>query len=169
MELKRYIERIPEVLTKYKYIVLIILAGLLFMLIPFKKDSQSESYVSITPNYRGTTSIEDELTQILLQIKGVGKVKVMLSVAQGEQIIYQTNDTLSSDNDTEKEDVDTVLITDSERNQNGLVRQTIPPLYMGAIIVCQGADNPTVKLAITEAVAKVTGLKTNHISVLKMK
>lgn len=169
MELKRYIERIPEVLTKYKYIVLIILAGLLFMLIPFKKDSQSESHVSITPNYRGITSIEDELTQILLQIKGVGKVKVMLSVAQGEQIIYQTNDTLSSDSDTEKEDVDTVLITDSERNQNGLVRQTIPPLYMGAIIVCQGADNPTVKLAITEAVAKVTGLKTNHISVLKMK
>lgn len=169
MELKRYIKRIPEVLTKYKYIVLIILAGLLFMLIPFKKDSQSESYVSITPNYRGITSIEDELTQILLQINGVGKVKVMLSIAQGEQIIYQTNDTLSSDSDTEKEDVDTVLITDSERNQNGLVRQTIPPLYMGAIIVCQGADNPTVKLAITEAVAKVTGLKTNHISVLKMK
>ena len=70
---------------------------------------------------------------------------------------------------SEKEDIDTVIITDSERNQNGLIHQINPPSYMGAIIVCQGADDPAVKLSITEAVSKITGLKTNRISVLRMK
>jgi hypothetical protein len=40
---------------------------------------------------------------------------------------------------------------------------------MGAIVVCQGADSPSVKLAITQAVAKITGLGTDEICVLKMK
>lgn len=35
-------------------------------------------------------------------------------------------------------------------------------------MVCQGADNAAVRLAIVEAVSKVTGLGANRISVLKM-
>ena len=40
---------------------------------------------------------------------------------------------------------------------------------MGAIVVCQGGDNATVRLAIIEAVSNVTGLGADKISVLKMK
>jgi stage III sporulation protein AG len=40
---------------------------------------------------------------------------------------------------------------------------------MGAIVLCQGADVPSVRLAIVDAVSKVTGLVANQISVLKMK
>jgi hypothetical protein len=40
---------------------------------------------------------------------------------------------------------------------------------MGAVIVCQGADKPVVRLAIVEAVADATGLSTDTITVLKMK
>ena len=39
----------------------------------------------------------------------------------------------------------------------------------GAVAVAQGADDPLVKLAITEAVSKVTGLRSDKISVIKMK
>jgi stage III sporulation protein AG len=40
---------------------------------------------------------------------------------------------------------------------------------MGAIVVCQGGDQPTVRLAILDAVSKVTGLGADKISILKMK
>jgi len=40
---------------------------------------------------------------------------------------------------------------------------------MGAVIVCQGADDPQVRLSIVDAVSKVTGLGSDKISVLKMK
>ena len=60
------------------------------------------------------------------------------------------------------------MITDENRTQTGLVQQSIPPTYRGAIVVCQGADSPAVCLAVKEAVSKVTGLDTSQISVLKM-
>ena len=55
------------------------------------------------------------------------------------------------------------------RKQTGLVQQVNPPTYLGAVIVCQGADSASVRLAIVEAVGSVTGLSTDKITVLKMK
>ena len=169
MELKRFAQRIPELMKKYKYVVMIIVVGLFFMLLPIQKEEKTDTQGNIASDSEQANPLEEELSKILSQMKGVGKVKVMLSVAQGDQIIYQTNDTLTTDSDSTKEDVDTVIITDSDRNQKGLVHQVNPPSYMGAIIVCQGADDPAVKLSIAEAVSKITGLKMNRISVLKMK
>lgn len=169
MELTPYFKRISELVKKYKYVAIMIAVGLFFMLLPVHKNTDTDKQISITSDSVQTESLEDKLIQTLSQIKGVGKVKVLLSIAKGEQIMYQTNESLGIDSDSEKEDIDTVIITDSERNQNGLIHQINPPSYMGAIIVCQGADDPAVKLSITEAVSKITGLKTNRISVLRMK
>ena len=88
------------------------------------------------------TSVEESLAAILSKIKGAGKVEVLLTEYQGKETIYQTE---------------------------GLVRQVNPPVYLGALIVCQGGDNPTVKLSIVEAVMDITGLSSNQITVLKMK
>ena len=39
----------------------------------------------------------------------------------------------------------------------------------GAVVVCQGADQPYVRLDVTNAVAAYTGLGSDQISVIKMK
>ena len=169
MELKHRFKRTISLIKKYKYAVMIIAVGLFLMLLPAKKENTPNTQNVIASDHEQSKPLEDQLAQILCQIKGVGKVKVMLSVAQGEQIVYQTNDSSNSDSDSTREDTDTVIITDSDRNQKGLIHQINPPVYMGAIIICQGADDPTVKLSIAEAVSKITGLKMNRISVLKMK
>ena len=93
----------------------------------------------------------------------------MVSVAQGERTIYQTDTTYSQgENDTDSR-TQTILVTDGGRNQTGLIHQVNPPTYQGAIVLAQGGDNPVVKLAIVDAVSKVTGLGADRISVLKMK
>ena len=109
------------------------------------------------------------MSQILQSIEGAGQVQVMLSVATGEKTVYQTNRDTSTDDAGGSEKIDTVILTDSQRNESGLIKQIDPPAYLGAIVVCQGANNPSVKLAITQAVAKITGLRTDNICVLKMK
>ena len=38
----------------------------------------------------------------------------------------------------------------------------------GAVIVCEGADNPTVKLDILRAIGSYTGLGSDKITILKM-
>lgn len=149
---------------KYKYALLILALGLLLMWIPPASEKAEEELPQAVMEEDNTPRLE--LEQILSQIDGVGKVKVMLTEAAGAQTIYQTDDD-QSDSGTWRSD--TVIITDPDRAETGLVRQINPPSYLGAIVVCQGADRPSVRLAVVEAVANVTGLGTDRISVLKMK
>ena len=161
MDLIQLREKISKWIGKYKYIVLVLIVGVCFMLIPSKSSDEKRESKPIQVQTEND-SLAEELELILGNIKGAGKVQVMLTVKTGEQIIYQT-DTPSNDRK------DTVIITEEDRGQNGLVQQVISPVYRGAIILCQGADSANVCLAIKEAVSKVTGLDTSEISVLKMK
>ena len=51
--------------------------------------------------------------------------------------------------------------------QEAVELKTVSPQYLGAVVVCDGADSPQVQLAVTQAVAQFTGLSTDHISVLR--
>ncbi len=165
MELKNISGRIRGALGKYKYAALVLLIGLALLLIPGKKvqKTPASSEPITQTNQYGIDS--DALSEILQSIQGAGKVKVLLSTASGERIVYQTD----SDSSSSGVESDTVIITDSARGESGLIKQVDPPTYLGAIIVCQGADSPSVKLAITQAVSKITGLGTDQICVLTMK
>ena len=157
-----------ELVKKYKYVAIVLLAGLVLMLIPSANTGASEKTV-ITQSTDRILTLEQQLSQLLSNVKGAGEVQVMLTVAAGEETFYQTNDDYSVSSDSSNTRTDTVTVSDANRNERGLVRQVNPPTYLGAIIVCQGADVPAVRLAIVEAVSKATGLGADKISVLKMK
>lgn len=151
-----------EAVKKYRFVLLVLLAGLLLMAIPEKKETTS---VSVETSVSSQETLEEELAGILSKIQGAGKVEVLLTEYTGSETLYQT-DVDQDGSDTRR---DTVIITDSGKAETGLVRQVNPPKYLGALIVCQGGDSPSVKLAVMEAVMRVTGLSSNQISVLKMK
>lgn len=155
-----FLKRITAFLGKYRYAALVLVIGLILMLLPAKNDRTAEPQQTQAQEEK-SEDISQELTEILSLIQGVGKVKVMLTLEEGETVIYQADESNTS--------TDTVIIADEDRNQTGLVQQVKPPKYRGAIIVCQGADSASVRLGVIEAVARVTGLSTDRISVLKMK
>lgn len=165
MELKKITGKLQSVIAKYRYAVIILIIGVVLLLLPGKSEVMQKDSIS-APQQTENISVESkELADLLQSIDGAGKVQVMLSIASGERTQYITN-TDSSESTTRTE---TVIITDSERNESGLIEQMNPPIYRGAVVVCQGADSATVRLAITQAVAKITGLSTDNICVLKMK
>ena len=147
---------------------LIAAIGIILMLFPGTKDKKDSVTVPETAAYV-QLSDEEKLREILSYISGAGDVAVMLTQAQGQMTIYQTDYTISDSSDGNNNKSETIIVTDAERRQDGLVKQVIPPTYLGAIILCEGADSPTVRLSIVEAVSKVTGLGADRISVLKMK
>lgn len=161
-------EKLQSFFKKYKYVALVLAVGLVLMLLPSQKKTASDQGSVVQPT-ESAPSVQEQLSQILSQINGAGKVQVMLTVASGEEIIYQTNDDFETNNDTGSTRADTVTVTDAERNESGLIRQVNPPAYLGALVVCQGADSPTVRFAIADAVTKITGLGADKISILKMK
>ena len=166
MDIKTIGNKSKEIITKFKYPLILLLIGLSILLIPNKKVEQSNSIVpkQENSNYQIRT---EQLSEILQTVEGAGRVHVLLSVAAGEETIYQTNHNSSNAGTDVK--IETVIVSDSQRNETGLVNRINPPVYLGAIVVCQGADSPAVKLAITQAVSKITGLGADSICVLKMK
>lgn len=163
MEMKHLAARAAGFLRKYRYPLLVLVIGIVLMMLP-KMDWDRSAAPSTQPE---TTQVplSQQLEQILSSIQGVGKVRVLLTVSAGETIVYQTD----SDSGSTQVRKETVIITDSDRNQQALIQQVLPESYRGAIIVCQGGDSAAVKLAVVEAVSRATGLGADQISVLKMK
>lgn len=155
-----------EYLKKYRYIAIVLLAGIFLLLIPHP---QEEKPVPLPDETTGKEDLSRELEEILSQIQGAGKVKVLLTYASGPETIYQVNEDIPGAGSDSNIRRDTVIVTDGQREQTGLVRRQTAPQYLGAIVLCQGADSASIRLSIVEAVGNATGLPSNCISVLKMK
>lgn len=153
-------------IKKYRYVLLVVLAGIFLMALPGEKKEetappQAESEVQ--------PGLQESLAEILSRIAGAGKVEVLLTQSAGEQTLYQTDEDAASGENSSDIRRQTVLVTNANREEAGLIRQVNPPVYRGAIVLCQGADSAAIRLSIVEAVANATGLTTDKITVLKMK
>ena len=153
-----------ELVRKYRYVLLVVLAGLFLMALPDGKNAKAAPEPAAA-EAEPRQDLQTELEEILSQIQGAGRVRVLLTQREGERTVYQTDEDSTSSGIRS----DTVLLNGSDRSQTGLVQQVNPPTYLGAVIVCQGADSASVRLAIVAAVGSVTGLSTDKITVLKMK
>lgn len=167
MAIKSMLEKISALFTKYKFAILILVLGLSFMIIPKSRKENTAEYTVQTSSPE--IIFEEKLASMLSRMDGAGEVQVILTQLEGEQTLYQTNDSCSKEGSGINERTETVTVTDSNRNETGLVKQIVPAVYKGAIILCQGADDPSVKYNIINAVSKLIGIGSNCISVLKMK
>ena len=167
MEFRSIVKKYKDTFRKVRYGVLIIVIGILLMVIPDKQKTVENVQQQVETNQLET--VESRLASILSEVDGAGQTSVLLTVLAGEESIYQVDEQVSTNSDSSETKITTITVTGKDKNETGLIRQVIPQKYLGAIIVCRGADSPSVKLAIVEAVAKVTGLGADQISVLKMK
>lgn len=151
-------QQLINLIKEYKYVALILAIGVLLMLLPEKAPEQE----AIPAAEQSTLSQEERLEDILGQIRGVGKVRVLLTTAAGERNVYIYDEDSSGGREV-------VVLSDSQRSEAGLISQILPPVYLGAVIVCQGGDQAAVRLSIVEAVSDATGLSADKISVWKMK
>lgn len=152
---------------RYKYAALVVLIGAGLLLWPSGKTA-GEKQAAQTPENR---DVQGEMEDILGTISGVGQVRVMLTqesdgqrqLAQDSELSYSGETAAPSDYSRRSE---TVLVDEGSGDQV-VVTETRSPTYRGALVVCQGADRAEVRLAVTEAVASLTGLSADRITVAK--
>ncbi|MCQ2418958.1 MAG: hypothetical protein MJ085_04145 [Clostridia bacterium] len=176
---KNLIERlkpIGEKLKKFRYPALVLLLGIGLMLVPLRKQKSSKTTTAVPtqsqsmPDYK--TQVEQQLCTTLGKMQGVGRVSVMLSLRTGTETIYQTDSSISSQSGENRSDTAqeaTVIVSRGSGGEEAVVRKTILPGFQGALIVCEGADDPSVKLNVINAVSGLTGLSSEKITVVKMK
>lgn len=168
MDWVTYSSRGIELIKKYRYVLLVIIAGIVLLRLPDSVQTQTDATTD-EPSLSAERSMEESLSQILGMIDGAGRVEVLLTQAEGEEILYQTDSRQSTGEHTQDVQRDTVLVSGNDREETGLIRQRNPPVYQGAIVLCQGADKAEIRLSIVKAVMGVTGLTSDKITVLKMK
>lgn len=159
---KRTFERLRTKFDQWKLPMLIVLFGIGLMLLPEKSESTETTQPQMVDELQ---TMQNQLETLLAQIDGAGQVSVMLSMETGTSVEYQQDVTSVQSQDRTELRKQTVLL-----GQNQAVPvQTTYGTYRGAVVVCQGADRPSVCLRIMQAVSSLTGLGSDKISVIKMK
>ena len=169
--------RLAKMLKKYKYAALVLLLGIALLLLPSgksKKEVQDSKTVSAELDDDGYAALtEQRLTQMLSQIDGAGRVEVMLTLRTGGRTRYQTDTQLSEstteDGTQKSEERKTVILSEGSAYDKAAVAAVDYPLFQGALILSEGADSASVKLALIQAVSALTGLSSDQITVVKMK
>ena len=162
-------EGVRKLWDRYKYAALVVLIGAGLLLWPSGKGG-TETTLRQQSSTEEARDIQAEMEDILGTMSGVGQVKVMLTVdSDGERQLAQDTELTYSGSVESPEDYsrrsETVL-TDGG-GDGTVVTRTLYPTYRGALVVCQGGDRADVRLAVTEAVASLTGLSADRITVAK--
>ena len=148
----------------------------------WKDDKPEESNVNDTSKKLASQeitneedSLETKLETILSNMNGVGKVNVLLTYNETEELIpvYNQSDKKTTTNEVDSgggtrvvEEVDSSKEVVYE-NEKIIIQKTITPKIEGAIITATGAGNATVKANIIQAVEAATGLATHKIQVFE--
>lgn len=168
MEWSETIRELWSRIAKMRSFWLILLVGVLCMVLPQKQQEPGAS-ATAGPPQPVKASLQDQLGEILCKLDGAGKVQVLLTEAAGQQTIYETRQEKREDTESRELHSETMILEGADRGEYGLVSRVDPPRYLGAVVLCQGADSASVRLAIVDAVSAATGLGADKISVWKMK
>lgn len=164
------VSRIAGYRKKYAPVLLVGLIGVVLLLWPKSQTEAQQGKADGDENTAFTLSqTERQLQTLLSGIDGAGRVELMLSLETGEQTIYQQDYRRTADDSGQTEQTTTVFTAQSGSSKLPLVCKTQLPVYRGAVVVCEGAERASVRLAIIEAVGALTGLRSDRITVVKMK
>ena len=155
---------------KYRYVALIAAIGAALLLWP-EGEKTSSAPVSAAESGTDLAAVREEMEEILSHISGVGELRLMLTVeSDGERQLAQDTELSYSGDTASPEDysrrTETVVVSGGSGNE-AVVTRRLSPVYRGALVVCQGGDRADVQLAVTEAVAALTGLSSDRIKVAK--
>ena len=110
-----------------------------------------------------------QLEQLLSGIAGAGRVRLMLTLSGSEKTLYQTDSRTVTSAGSTTTQTETVFRQTGSSEKEPAAQSVLYPQYQGALVVCDGADSASVRLAIIQAVSSLTGLGSNKIAVVKMK
>lgn len=160
-----------KALGRYKYVLLVIVAGLLLLLLPdSKKTTQSSESLSVGKEEDfSVEALEEKLEDTLSEIDGAGQVLVMLTVESGMKRVLAQDGSVEQGDSTAQRETETVVVSTGSGTQDVVLVQQIYPQFQGALVVAAGGGDPAVRLKLTEAVAALTGLGADKISICKGK
>lgn len=154
------------VLERYKYAILVILVGIFLLLLPTggKERSPTVQAGGEGIDTFNLAEFEGRLQEILSRIDGAGTTYVVLTLKNDGLQVLAKDGQQSRDGAAQTE---VVTISRGSGVQEVVTIRTDTPQFQGALVVCEGGEDPQVQLRISQAVAALTGLGSDKISICK--
>lgn len=114
--------------------------------------------------------IETEcLEEFLENIKGAGKVRVLITYeASTERVFAVDTDENSDFSNNSYDEINRkskhIIIKDDD-GEKGLIIKEIYPKVRGVAVICEGSENVLVRKQITDALCSLLDIKSNQISI----
>ena len=142
-----------KLLTK-ENLVVVILVGVLLFVVSVPVNKKQESGVSPKTESENDVTWEDyaqacerELTDLLSKVKGVGSVKVMITLKGSEEKVYYGNGNFG----------------------DPYVTKTLEPEVAGVVVVAKGGGQGRIDRTVTEIVQALFGLEAHKVKVVSMR
>ena len=128
-------------------------------------------------NEQYEAKLEKEVSELIQSIEGVGEANVMVTLLNGIEYVYVTEESIDTDKTNTAEETiaqrrssqeKTILIEDDNGRRKALLKTTLEPTVKGVVIVCEGGDNILVKERVTEAVKAILNISSTRICVTKL-
>lgn len=122
---------------------------------------------------------EERLTALVGSIEGAGKCRVLVTLENGVEYVYATQQRVNSDRSedtdddskrlTQKDDSErSVIVVETDGGRQGLVVTELQPTVRGVVVVCEGGDREDVRARVTEAVTVAMDLSAKRVCVTKL-
>ncbi len=176
-QMKKTVEKVKGFFrsdTGRKVLIAAGIVGILLLALPeilpqkttAKTESSAQAFVEQT---------EKRLTALLSGIEGAGECRIMVTLENGVEYVYATENKEGSDRQEESDRVverddseKNVIVIDSENGKEGLLVTEIQPTVKGVVVVCEGGDNPAVQARIVEAVTVALNISSKRVCVTKL-
>lgn len=129
-----------------------------------EKEQPEVSQTVTQEEYR--LALEEQLTQMLGAISGVGKVQVLVTLGGSEEYQYaRTDERTVSDSQMRSS---TSYVTVGGSSKEPLLESVSHPAITGVVVACDGGASSSVQEAVYKAVGVACGLTTAQIYVTKL-
>ena len=187
-KIKKYLEKINNKKFMFNLFIILIIGIILLIVanifLEQKKDTEkaleSENIINnpMINDLDYGSLLEKKLEEILSQLKGVGKVKAMITLEDTVEKIPAFNTTKNSETTNEidsqggtreivREDMTIQVVTGNEGSP--IVLKEIRPTVKGVIVIAEGAEDLEIKEMLYEAVKTVLGIASNKVEVYSSK
>ena len=156
--------RLRPLAKKYRAALIVLLAGVL-LLVSGGREEKTDAAQTQADSF-SLSDFETQLCRRLSAIDGAGRVELMLSLEQTGEAVYAVN-TRETGGAASSRESDVAVISSSGYGETPVTVKNVLPTFRGAIVLCDGAENAAVRLAVTQAVETVCGLTSDRITVLK--
>lgn len=168
-----------------KWLMLLGIAGMLLILLSECSPEEGKPVTNISTqtleNEAYIECMEEKLVNLVEQVSGAGQCHVMLTLEQGAQYVYasenktvldetQSHDGAESKKIQQKDNSESKIVVLEENGiSRPLVETSREPQVKGVVVVCEGGSSSIVQQRITELLTTVLGISSNQVCVVPRK